>query len=73
MKVVNVELRYDEDKMKDDFTEILKSTLKKENIEVISVDKHKNTEPESPYQRVKHKQVDDDVSSAGAGGMVSPN
>ncbi|MEK4028678.1 MULTISPECIES: hypothetical protein [Bacillaceae] len=73
MKVVNVELRYDEDKMKEDFTEILKSALRRENIEVISVDKNKNTEPESPYQRVEHKEVDDDVSSAGAGGMVSPN
>ncbi|HEY9576036.1 MAG TPA: hypothetical protein VIR64_00020 [Pseudobacillus sp.] len=73
MKVVNVELQYDEDKMNDDFTKTLKGLLKKEGIEVISVDRNKNTEPESPYQRVENKEVESDVSSAGAGGMVSPN
>ncbi|KMY54879.1 hypothetical protein AC623_13825 [Bacillus sp. FJAT-27231] len=73
MRVVNVELQYEEDKMKGDITETLKGLLDKEGIEVISVDRNKNTEPESPYQRVKNKEVASDVSSAGAGGMVSPN
>lgn len=73
MKIVNVDLQYDEDKIKGDFTETLKDLLKKEGIEVISVEKNKNTEPSSPYRKVENKGAAPDVSSAGAGGMVSPN
>ncbi|MGC8228612.1 hypothetical protein ACP2W0_06300 [Pseudobacillus badius] len=73
MKIVNAELQYDESKMDGDFAERLQKILSKEGIEVVSVDKNTNTEPESPYQKVKNTQADDDISSAGAGGMVSPN
>ncbi|KAB7708646.1 hypothetical protein F9802_00360 [Bacillus aerolatus] len=73
MRVVNAELQYNEDKIKGDFTDTLKNILKKEGIEVISVDKNKNTEPASPYPRSKNKDAVSDINSAGAGGMVSPN
>ncbi|WP_100331700.1 hypothetical protein [Bacillus xiapuensis] len=73
MKIIKAELQYDEVKIQGDIEKELEQLLHEKDIRVLSVEKNKNTEAESPYQRTSNKGGKPDVSSAGAGGMVSPN
>lgn len=74
MKTVYAELTYDETKISGDIQSELKSTLSKHGITVIDVtDKQpEGTTQESGLDKKGGIQVQSDLNSAGAGGMVSP-
>ncbi|MFK2824499.1 hypothetical protein QYG89_02145 [Bacillus sp. B190/17] len=67
MKIINVELQYDQKKVKGDVSRTLNNLLKTEGIEVLSVHEETSQGEAPPLDTIP------DTNSAGAGGMGSPD
>ncbi|OLN22514.1 hypothetical protein BTO30_09420 [Domibacillus antri] len=76
MKTVFAELVYDEAKIPADLQSLLKEALRGHGIEVSALTDHQPIRTDAPSEGGSDKkggvQVQSDILSAGAGGMVSP-